>query len=210
MSLVMQLSSQVGDRTEDANRTAAERCLEHPELLGEIAESLAGKDSALTGDCAEVMTKVAERRPDLIVPYFARLTALLSHKTTRVRWEAMHALALVAELAPERAAALLPLVEQLIRHDSSTIVRDYAIDALGQTAKAGIDLAERAYPLLREALTVWEGKHAGRALNGLREVVGQAPWLAPEAMQIGHDYAEHNKPTVRKSAKALVKAAERA
>lgn len=210
MSIVTKLSSQVGDRTEEANRAAAERCLEHPELLGEIAESMAGKDAALTGDCTEVMTKVAERRPDLIVPYFARLTALLSHKTARVRWEAMHALALIAELAPEPAAALQPRLERIIRHDSSTIVRDYAIDALGQTAKAGTDLAEGAYPLLREALTVWEGKHAGRALNGLREVVGQAPRLAPEAMQIGRHYAEHGKPTVRKAAKALVKAAERA
>ncbi|TNJ65149.1 hypothetical protein FE784_16240 [Paenibacillus hemerocallicola] len=210
MSLVTQLSSQVGDRTEEANRAAAERCLEHPELLGEIAEPLAGKDAALIGDCAEVMTKVAERRPALVVPYFAQLTELLSHKTTRVRWEAMHALALIAELAPERAAALLPRLEQLIRKDPSTIVRDYAIDALGQTAKAGADLAQRSYPLLREALTAWEGKHAGRALNGLREVVGQAPRLALEAMQIGHDYAEHAKPTVRKAAKALVKAAERA
>ncbi|TMV48089.1 hypothetical protein FE783_19220 [Paenibacillus mesophilus] len=209
MSIVAELSSQVGDRTEEANRVAAERCLDHPELLAEVAGALTGKDAALAGDCAEVMTKVAERSPGLVVPYFGQLAGLLSHKTTRVRWEAMHALALIADLAPERAAALLPRLEQLVRNDSSTIVRDYAIDALGQTAKTGADAAERVYPLLMEALTVWEGKHAARALKGLREAVGQAPQLALEAMRIGLEYAEHAKPTVRKAAKALVKAAER-
>jgi hypothetical protein len=209
MSIVAQLSSQVGDRTEEANRVAAERCLDHPELLADVAEALAGKDAALSGDCAEVMTKVAERSPGLVVPYFGQLAELLTHKTTRVRWEAMHALALIADLAPKRAAALLPRLEQLVRNDSSTIVRDYAVDAVAQIAKAGADVAERAYQLLREALTLWEGKHAGRVLNGLREVVGQAPQLALEALQIGLEYAGHAKPTVRKAAKALVKAAER-
>jgi hypothetical protein len=209
MSIIAQLSSRVGDRTEEANRVAAERCLDRPELLADVADTLAGKDAALSGDCAEVMTKVAEQSPGLVMPYFGQLAELLTHKTTRVRWEAMHALALIADLAPERAAALLPRLEQLVRNDSSTIVRDYAIDAVAQTAKAGADVAKRAYLLLGEALTLWEGKHAGRVLNGLREVVGQAPQLALEAMQIGLEYAEHAKPTVRKAAKALVKAAER-
>lgn len=197
MRITEQLSSQVGDRTEAANRAAAEICLDNPALLDDIAAALTGKDAALLGDCAEVLTKVAERRAELVEPYYDALLPLLSHRTTRVRWEAMHAVALVTPAAPGRTAALLPAIARLIRSDASTIVRDYAIDAAA---------AEHACGLLQEALLAWDGKHAARVLSGLARVAAHAPALALRLLPIGHEYAEHSKPSVKKAAKALVKA----
>ncbi len=60
MSILNQLSSQAGDRTEAANRRVVAQCLADPTLLAEIAGGLQSKEAALAGDCAEVMTKVAE------------------------------------------------------------------------------------------------------------------------------------------------------
>ncbi|WP_127584454.1 hypothetical protein [Paenibacillus koleovorans] len=210
MSLVSQLSSRTGDRTEESNRLVAQACLAEPALLEELAEALTGKDAALLGDCAEVFTKVAEAKPELSLPYFERLVPLLAHKTTRVRWEAMHAIALLAEHAPtERMLALVPQLAGLLCADGSTIVRDYAVDALGGMAKAGEASAQAAYPVLVEALSVWDGKHLGRALTALSRVVVSAPGMAIEALQYGYDYADHSKGVVKKAAKALIKAAER-
>lgn len=206
--VVKQLSSQVGDQTQYANRVVVSQCLDNPTLLDEVAEALSGNNVKLLGDCCEVMTKVAESKPELVTPYVDLLVPLLSHKTTRVRWETMHTLALAAELIPDKLKALVPRLIEIIEKDSSTIVRDYAVDALGNMAKADEDAARTAYPALKKALYVWEGKHLGRALTGLCSVVISMPLVAAETLQLANEYAEHGKPVVRKAAKALIKASK--
>lgn len=206
MSILAKLSSQVGDRSEYSNRKVVIQCLDDPDLLAEIAEGLKSKNAALVGDCAEVLTQVAEQHPDWVAPYAEALATLLSHKTTRVRWEAMHALALVAASAPTVIASLLPTLAKMIRADASVIVRDYATDAIANYAASGKSAAEKAYPLLKEALTVWNGKHAGHALKGLVNVVKRVPALRDELYAIGEEYSRSSKSVVRKAAKELLRA----
>ena len=205
MSLLDQLSSQVGDRTEAANRRVAAQCLINPALLTEIAQGLESDDAALVGDCAEVMTKVAAERPEWVAPYAEALSELLRHKKTRVRWEAMHALGLVAPLAPQVIAAVLPRLSEMLRSDKSVIVRDCIVIALGSYARVGTGAAEDAYPILKEALTAWEGKQAVLALEGLLNVVEVLPGLADELRSVAEAFLEDRKARVRKAAKALVK-----
>jgi len=137
MGILDQLSSQIGDRTEEANRKVVALCLARPVLLAEIAAGLTSNDAALIGDCAEVLTKVAEAWPELVVPHAKALTMLLNHKTTRVRWEVMHALALLASSVPKVIAPLLPRLKEILHSDSSTIVRDHAVDTIGNYAMTG-------------------------------------------------------------------------
>ena len=92
MSITEQLSSQIGDRSEESNRNVAIQCREDPSLLKEIAVGLQSKDAALIGDCAEVRTMVSETHPHYVSHYADVLITLFSHKKPRVRWEAMHAL----------------------------------------------------------------------------------------------------------------------
>lgn len=205
MSILAQLSSQVGDRTETSNRKVVRQCLDEPQLLEEIVQGLRAKDAALVGDCAEVLTQVAEEHPEWVAPYAPDMVALLDHKTTRVRWEAMHALALVAAQAPNTMAPLVPKLAEMVRSDSSVIVRDYATDALGNYAATSQGAAERAYPLLKEALTVWEGKHAGHALQGLAKIAPLMPERREELRSIAEEYALAGRAVVRQAAKALLR-----
>jgi hypothetical protein len=69
MSIVDQLSSQVGDRTQEANRRVVAKCLRNHALLTEVAQGLNSKEARLVGDCAEVLTQVAEKHPELVAPY---------------------------------------------------------------------------------------------------------------------------------------------
>ncbi len=208
MSVLSRLSSQVGDRSTRSNLRVAAQCLAQPALLTEIAGGLAGGDAALVGDCAEVLTEVAKQRPDLVAPYARDLAALLAHKTTRVRWEALHALALVASAAPGTIAALLGRLSDIIRDDSSVIVRDYAVDALSNYAKTGKKAALAARPILLEALTVWHGRQAAHALAGLTSVASAVPGLSGELRPIGVHYLGSERGVVRKAAKALLRATE--
>lgn len=69
MSILKQLSSQLGDRTESSNRQVIEKCLSNPVLLEEIAGGLEEQDAALLGDCLEIFTEVATQQPAWIVPF---------------------------------------------------------------------------------------------------------------------------------------------
>jgi hypothetical protein len=205
MSILHQLSSQVGDRTEKSNREVVALCFEQPALLLEIAGGLNSEEAALVGDCAEVLTEVAKVHPDWVTPHAETLSALLTHKTARVRWEAMHALALVAHLVPAVMAGLLQRLAEIIRHDPSVIVRDHAVDALGSYARKGEEAALAAYPLLVEALTLWDGKQAAHALEGLANVGAVSPKLGDELWSIGIRYHDDRRARIRKAAKGLTK-----
>lgn len=209
MTILSQLSSQTGDRTEASNKEVAAICLQAPDFLAEIASALSSKDAALAGDCAEVLTLVAAKRPELVAPFADRFTPLLSHKTTRVRWEASQALALIGYLRPDVIKPLMPQIIDHLRTDKSVIVRDYLTDALGSYARSGHDAAVEVFPLLKEMLTLWEGKEAGHALRGLACVSQSAPELDADLYPIVHEYIFHDSPVVRKAAKVLLKAVEK-
>lgn len=208
MALLAQLSSQVGDRTQQSNLKVVARCLAEPALLDEIAAGLTSQDAPLLGDCAEVMTETAETRPDLVAPYIHALIPLLTHKTTRVRWEAMHAIGLVAALRPDVMEGLLPRLRTLMRTDTSVIVRDWATHAVGAYAQTSEHAARLAYPMLTEMLTLWHSKQAGQALRGLANVVRQAPDLAGELHAVAAHYDAIGRHVVRQAARALMKACD--
>ncbi|HQE91596.1 MAG TPA: hypothetical protein PLH19_03730 [Anaerolineae bacterium] len=143
-----------------------------------------------------------------IASYAAALAALVSHKTTRVRWEVAHALALVATLAPAQIESLLPQLAETLRTDASVIVRDYTTDAIANYAATGKAAAEKAYPSLKEALLVWNGKQAGHALKGLANVARKVPAVHDELRSIAEEYASSGRAVVRKAAKELLKTIE--
>jgi hypothetical protein len=209
MSILTKLSSQIGEKTEEGNRNVAKECLQNPTLLNEIGDGLTGGNAALLGDCAEVLTKVAEENPALVVPFAEPLQGLLEHKTTRVRWEAMHAIALIATNIPNHISTLLPQLKDIIYSDKSTIVRDYAIDTLCNYAIVGKSEADAVFPLLKEALQFWEGKHRARVLNGFLSVSIQSPEHTLEIRGMAEEYLEDNRGVVKKAAKALIKAIDR-
>jgi hypothetical protein len=208
MSILSQLSSQVGDLTESSNLKVVHQCLDNPALLGEISAGLSEQDAALIGDCAEVLTKVAEQHPEWVAPQAFTLSALLIYRNTRVRWEAMHALALITTQATDIIMALVPLLVQLIRQDKSVIVRDYAVDALANYASTGQQAAHCVYPYLKESLTLWDGKQAAHALQGLVHVARLLPESRAELGDIAAQYAASDRPVVRKAAKGLQKSVE--
>ena len=203
MSILAQLSSQVGDRSEASNRKVVSQCLENPAFLDEIVLGLKQSDAALVGDCAEVLTKVAELHPDWVAPHAGTLSTLLIHKNNRVRWESMHVLALVTTLATGTIMALIPLLVQLARQDQSVIVRDHAVDAMANYASTGQQAAYCVYPYLKEALTLWGGKQTHHALQGLVYVARLLPETHAELLDISRQYVASKRPVVKKAAKAL-------
>ena len=206
MNIISQLSSQTDDNTEESNKKVVEQCFKNPSLLQDIAKELQNENTALVGDCAEVMTKVAEVNPELVIPYAKELTPLLDHKNTRARWEAMHAIALIASLIPNEISKILSNLHRISLSDSSTIVRDYSVIAVSNYAKTSKKAAEEALVILKRILEVWKEKQAARVLKGLQNAAETNPSLTEEVLSLARPFENSSKGTVKKAAKDLLKA----
>lgn len=205
--LFTRLSSRAGDPTQQSNEAVAVACLSAPSLLHWIAEGLSHKDPKLAGDCAEVLTKVAESDPRLVCPYAEALLTSLQRTNNRIRWEAMHAVALISPYIAERVLAEIDNIQTLMLTDKSTIVRDYAIACLGNAASAGEDAAVVVLPLLKRGIDELGDKFLSKLLTAMTEIAKVMPRLAVEVLMYGYDYEHHSKSSVQKAAKKLIKTA---
>jgi hypothetical protein len=206
MSILDELSSQIGDRTETANKRVAAQVLKKPVLLKQIADGLASANSRLVGDCAEVMTNVAAVKPNLVVPYVNSLIRQIDHEDTRVRWESMHSLAEIASSIPNKISPAVAKLAEKIGIDKSVIVRDYAIGTLGEYGGTSASATREVWPHLCKALRLWEGKHAGKVLEAMYKAISVDPSLKPDAQKIAEQFQNHKNAKVRTMAKRLLKA----
>lgn len=206
MDPLRELSSQSGDKTQGANHRVAERVVAEPELIERLVQGLASPDNALVGDAAEVLSFVAEQRPELVAPHAERLLPLLDRRHTRSRWEGMKALSLVADRVPELLDPLLPRLATLLEEDASVIVRDHAVDTLAAYGTTGPERLQRALPLLQMALMVSEGRFAARALRGFARLAPLDPSLHPRLTVLAEAYRDHGRASVRTAARQLLRA----
>jgi hypothetical protein len=205
MDIISVLASQQKINSNLPNKQAASLCMENPELLKDIAGNLASKDKKLAGDCAEVFTETALLKPELIAEYGELLIPLLSHKETRVRWESMHSLALIAGLKPELILSIIPILNEIIIYDKSVIVRDYAVDAVSAMGGKGRDYAGQALKFLISVLEHTGDRHAGKVLNGLINIYLYLPAMKSDIMKIAGEFKESPKGVVKKAAVKLEK-----
>jgi hypothetical protein len=204
-TIINGLSSQLKINSNEPNKNVAAECINNPELLDEIAGHLNCKDKKLSGDCAEVMTEVALTNPEHVSKYLEQILPLLKHKETRVRWEAMHSLALCATTRPDFIETIIPDLQEIINKDKSVIVRDYATDAISNYASTSADAATKAFPFLKEVLDVWADRHAGRVIEGLMNIYKLQPRLKPDLQAIADIYKDSPRGVVKKAAAKLEK-----
>ena len=207
MEILRQLSSQVGDS--NGNYQVASECLKDKLLIQEIVAGLKNNDNKIVIDCIEVLTEIAKEQPTWVVPYGQLLPEILGNKNNRARWEAMHCLALIAEYTPPVIKLMIDQLETIVEEDKSVIVRDYAVDTIGNYAKTSEGAAQTAYPILERAAKVWEGRHAKQALNGLSNVVTVLPEKKEQIREIAEENLDHQKGTVKSSAQKLLRLIEK-
>ena len=206
MGITSQLTTQIGKCGEFGNRRVAGMCLENPDLLGEIADGLECGNPLIMRDCAEVMTMVAQNEPEFILPYISEIVPLVDHPKARVRWEAVHALSLIAGLAPHFIRKLLPRFDEIIHNDKSIIARDCAVRAVANYAGTGKSASEDAYPILIKAVYVRDARHGHLAINGLIHALEYLPEKADELEKIGLEFMDAKRGVLKKSARRLLKA----
>ncbi len=207
-TILSQLSTQKGERSGESNKMVAQECIKSPELLNEINTGLLEKDRKLVADCAEVMTLVSEKSPELVAPFFENLATLIKHKDNRVRWEATHTLAQITTNVPDYIQHIIPEIESIIETDKSVIVRDYCSLIFANYASINRERALEIFPKLKLTLQQWGERHAKQAFMGLMHVCSLAPELNNEINKIAEEYINTKKKTVQSIARKLLKKTE--
>ncbi len=198
------------DRTEAANRDMVELALRIPDLVATLFAVRDGDDPVAVADCADTITKIAARDPEVIQQYQAFVVRGLDAAGTQVRWESLASLALLANDDPSIVEPLLPRLRELIERDTSVIVRDRAIDALTAYGVSSPMAARQVLPILEAAIELWNGKHAARALRSLCNLAPVLPHAGQTLRQLALTYADADRPSVRAAARHLLKAVEEA
>jgi hypothetical protein len=206
MAILQQLSSQTGNRSEQPNRKVAGQCIQHPELLTEIVSGLKSKDVKLIGDCAEVMTFVAETNPELVSNFFNDLHPLIKHKNGRVKWEAMHAISLIAHLIPEHIFSILVELDDILHKEQGVIVRDYATQTICNYGLTSKEAASIAYPIMKEILHTWGERHASRVIDALAKIYVLLPGIKKELLSLVSEYENSSRAIIKKAVTKLNKA----
>ncbi len=210
MDIINQLSSKQGDKTERSNRLVAGQCIEKPGLLNDIVKGLGDNtDKKLQSDCMEVFTMVAEKNPDVIVPFTDTVIPLLAAKETKTRWEAAHTLSYIAGKIPEIIFSILPELQELIEKDTSTIVRDYTLDTIANYAKTSKEASERSFEILKAALDLWDEKHAKQVFKGFNAIIAHQPSYQTNIVVIVRPYLDARKKVVANEAVKILKRIEK-
>jgi len=140
-----------------------------------------------------------------VVPFAEAIISLLLSKETKTRWEAAHALSLIADKIPEIVFTLLPDLREMIERDKSTIVRDYSVDIVANYAKTGKDASEKAFGILKAVLDIWDEKHARQVFKGFNAILDHQPAYKAEIGRIVNPYLEAKKNVVVKEARKIMK-----
>lgn len=205
MSILEGLSAVCGEKPKIANRAVAEKCIENPIYMDEIRDNIGNKNLKIAADCAEVMTFIAEEKPELVTSQAETLFNHLNHKKSNVRWECAHALALTSHTIGEVICERLDYISDLIEKDDSIVVRDYAVDILAGFANIGEEEAHKVYPYIKKALVAHDSRHAGHAIDGFINVVSKTDVYDSEVLNLIEPYKNAEKKALVTKANKLSK-----
>ena len=205
MTILNELSSQLGDKTEKSNKLVAEKCIQHPVLIADIAGALAGVDRKLAADAAEVLTFISEAHPHLVVEYIDKIVAAFDHKETKVRWEATHTIAQIASTAPDRIKDSIGSLNQLALSDKSKIVQDYATIAIGNYGGSSESAARDVLPLLSRILQVEGDRQAVRVIEGMGKLFAVNEALRNDVIKSIQSQSDNEKSSIKKAYTKLMK-----
>jgi hypothetical protein len=90
---------------------------------GELIDFFAAASYTDKGSCADAMKHIAERAPEILVPYIDTLVQYINHKAPRVKWGVSEAIGNCAAKYPDKTVRAIPyLLRNTVENEINTIV----------------------------------------------------------------------------------------
>lgn len=136
ISVIDQLAHALGRRDEQPNIALAES-IAHSEdkiAINTLVELLKHEKAPIRYDAIKVLYEVGERKPELILAYYATFLQALKDKDNPVKWGAMTALSVISKEKPALLTKYLTDILEAMDH-GSVITRDHGIYILTDIAR---------------------------------------------------------------------------
>jgi hypothetical protein len=159
MSIISQLSSQIGRKDENPNKELGIKLVEEQDLLGirEIADNLSNPSRDIQIDCLGVLEMVGQLAPDLIEDYFDYFLRLALGNDNRLIWQSLINIAMIAErkadIIMDHQDKFIELIDQ-----GTVITQDNGIKILARAGSAKKEYSQRIFPYLLDQLKICRSK----------------------------------------------------
>jgi len=153
MSIIPELSSQLGRKDDLPNKVLGKKLVETEDLAGihEAIELLSHVDRKIQIDCLGVLEQVALLKPDLVEGSFDKLLDHIFGKDNRLIWQSM---IILAQIADQKATQIMDQYQELIQviDRGSVITRDNGIKVLAKAGRANPAYEKEVFPYLLDQL----------------------------------------------------------
>ena len=188
-------------RSSAISKALAKESLEKPQVLVEILPFLEHEDKKVRAAVAEAISEASKVKPELAIKYTSNLVKALRNQEPQTRWEAILALAQVAEVAPEKIDPYIEKIIEQIKEPKSMIVRETTAKLLGKWGRTDGMRRDKAFSALETALKQYglgnEGAAIIEALFDLAET-SELKGLKEQALELVGPYKDHKKKKVGK------------
>ena len=151
-----------------------EEVLARPALFRALFQGLSADEYVVQMRAADAIEKITRARPGLLIPYKKKLLEIAaSAEEKELRWHMAFLLPRLRLAASERAAAVDILYEYL--KDSSSIVKTWAMQGLGELGRNDRGLMARVRPLVEELSETGTPAMRARGRKLLKELTRAEP-----------------------------------
>jgi hypothetical protein len=164
-----------GDRRSiGRSNEVVEKVLAQPGLFRALVEGLSCGEYVVQMRAADAMEKITRQKPELLIHHKKKLLEMAARASEKeLRWHMAMMLPRLRLNEGERAAAVDILHEYL--KDSSSIVKTWAMQGLGEFACADRRLMARVRPMVEELTQIGTPAMRARGRKLLKEMTGAEP-----------------------------------
>ncbi len=139
---------------EEAEQTISEKDIA---ALRALIVALNGRDRKARQSSAHMIALIAKAAPMAVVPFAEDLAGAVNRPEAQTRWEALDALASIAEVDPDAAAKGFEGAQESLYDEESGVVRLAAFRYLAALGSCSASWSTKVWPLIDEGIQCYHG-----------------------------------------------------
>lgn len=210
--LIEKLRKNKGTISSKLGKELAEEVLNGDELILKDAVELVSyeldsvKEKNIRAGAAKILEKVAEKRPELVVPYLSDVYSAFEAKEPQTRWMLMMTYGYCAKLDSTITATAIDYAKQYIAESAGVCLSGAAEIYLGKIGETSEEYTQKVYPILLDAYDTAEINEVDWIFEALMQLV---PHLTEEQKKevytCAFDYKHASKKSTQKRREKLMK-----
>ncbi len=143
--------------TNEEREAFAAQAMEDEELLGMLAEWIAGSSRAKRQKAASTIAIISNIDASVLLPYVDEISSGLSRSEAQTRWEVLHTLDQMGKAGQRYSEDVIAAAEEALYDENNGIVRQAAFRLFCGYGGASEENSEEVWPQIDEAIQCYHG-----------------------------------------------------